>query len=227
MRRRSGNSFTALAATVILRPMRRYLRIFAAGLVAATIVPWAAAAEPITLNGITFSDEVGGFVLVDGWGSGTLDDPFVIVEQVTDNAPAILVVREFSAAFGNPARTQHLSGFVMTKIVINGTSSAWQSYELQLQELLGQDSTYGDGLSFGQNPSSARSFSSDLYRDMIAIDEPLDGVTFRQGVVHPGERVAFRFFVTDNTPQSLFYLVQTREQPVVMAPLRDSPPPNG
>ena len=185
------------------------------------------AAEPITLNGITFSDEVGGFVLVDGWGSGTLDDPFVIVERVTDDAPAILVVRDFSAAFGNPARTQHLAGFVMTKVVINATSNAWQSYELQLQELLGQDSTYGDGLSFGQSPSGARSFSSDLYRDMIAIDEPLDGVTFRQGVVRPGGQVSFRFFVTDNTPQSVFYLVQSREQPIVMAPIRPGPLPNG
>lgn len=184
-------------------------------------------AEPITLNGITFSDEIGGFELVDGWGSGTRTDPFVIVERVFDDAPAILVVRGFSEAFGNPTRTQHLSGFVMTKVVINATESVWQSYDLELQELLGQDSTYGDGLSFGQNPSSARSFSSDLYRDMIATDEPLDGVTFRQGVVRPGQRVAFRFFVTDNTPQALFYLVQSREQPVVMLPIRDESPPHG
>lgn len=184
-------------------------------------------AEPITLNGITFSDELGGFELVDGWGSGTHEDPFVIVERVFDDAPAILVVRGFSEAFGNTARTQHLAGFVMTKVVINATSSAWQSYELELQERLGQDSTYGDGLSFGQNPTSARSFSSDLYRDMIATDEPLDGVTFRQGVVRPGEQVAFRFFVTDNTPRALFYLVQSREQPVVMAPIRPDLPPRG
>ena len=184
-------------------------------------------AEPITLNGITFSDEIGGFSLVDGWGSGTLADPFVIVERVSDDAPAILVVRDLSAAFGNPTRTQHLAGFAMTKVVINATDDAWQSYELELQESLGQDSTYGDGLSFGQNPTSARSFSSDLYRDTIAIDEPLDGVTFRQGVVRPGEQVAFSFFVTDNTPQSVFYLLQTREQPVVMAPDRAESAPSG
>jgi len=184
-------------------------------------------AEPITLNGITFSDEIGGFSLVNGWGSGTLTDPFVIVERVSDDAPAILVVRDLSAAFGNPTRTQHLAGFAMTKVVINATDETWQSYELELQESLGQDSTYGDGLSFGQNPTSARSFSSDLYRDTIAIDEPLDGITFRQGVVRPGEQVAFSFFVTDNTPQSVFYLLQTREQPVVMAPNRTESAPNG
>ena len=62
---------------------------------------------------------------------------------------------------------------------------------------------------------------------MIAIDEPLDGVTFRQGIVRPGEQVAFQFFVTDNTPQPVFYLVQTREQPVVMAPIRAESPPSG
>lgn len=208
--------------------MTPFLRTLVIGVV--TIVPGplaVATAEPITLNGITFSDEVGGFELVDGWGSGTLDDPFVIVERVTDDAPAILVVREFSDAFGNPTRTQHLAGFVLTKVVINGTDNAWQSYELQLQELLGQDSTYGDGLSFGQHPGSARSFSSDLYRDPVAIDEPRDGVTFRQGIVHPGQQVAFSFFVTDNTPRPLFYLVQTREQPVVMAPIRPGLPPKG
>lgn len=208
--------------------MRWDLRLFATGLAAMALEPWAVAdAEPITLNGITFSDEIGGFELVDGWGSGTHADPFVIVERVFDDAPAILVVRGFSEAFGNTARTQHLTGFVMTKVVINATSNAWQSYELELQERLGQNSTYGDGLSFGQNPTSARSFSSDLYRDMIATDEPLDGVTFRQGVVRPGEQVAFRFFVTDNTPQALFYLVQSREQPVVMAPIRPDSPPRG
>ena len=79
----------------------------------------------------------------------------------------------------------------------------------------------------GQNPTSVRSFSSDLYRDMIATDEPLDGVTFRQGVVRPGEQVAFSFFVTDNTPNALFYLVQTREQPVVMIPIPSESPPRG
>ncbi len=192
------------------------------------LMPWSGvAAEPITLNGITFSDEVGGFELVDGWGSGTLADPFVIVERVVDNAPAILVVRGLTEAFGNPSRTQHLAGFVMTKVVINATDNAWQSYELHLQEHLGQDSTYGDGLSFGQNPTSVRNFSSDLYRDMIATDEPLDGVTFRQGVVRPGEQVAFSFFVTDNTPKTLFYLVQTREQPVVMISHPPESPPKG
>ncbi len=208
--------------------MRNAIQAWIGGLAAAaTLFTIPIRAEPITLNGITFSDEVGGFELVDGWGSGTQADPFVIVERVTDDAPAILVVRGFSEGFGNPTRTQHLAGFVMTKVVINATQNSWQSYELELQELLGQDSTYGDGLSFGQNPTSARSFSSDLYRDMIAVDEPLDGVTFRQGVVRPGEQVAFRFFVTDNTPQPLFYLVQSREQPVVMLPIRVESPPTG
>ena len=208
--------------------MEQVLRVLLTGLTAMALGPWAAAqAEPITLNGITFSDEVGGFELLDGWGSGTQADPFVIVERVVDDAPAILVVRGLTEAFGNPSRTQHLTGFVMTKVVINATDNAWQSYELHLQEHLGQDSTYGDGLSFGQNPTSARNFSSDLYRDMIATDEPLDGVTFRQGVVRPGEQVAFSFFVTDNTPNVLFYLVQTREQPVVMIPIRPESPPRG
>lgn len=179
-----------------------------------------ALAEPITLNGITFSDEAGGFVLIDGWGSGTRGDPFVIVERIFGDEPAVLVVRDLTAAFGNPVGTQHIAGFAMTKVVINGTERTWRSYELELQERLGQDSTYGDGLSFGQHARARRSFSSDLYRDMTAIDEPLDGVTFSQGAVRPGEQVVFSFFVTDNTPKSVFYLVQRREAPVATIPRR-------
>ena len=184
------------------------------GLAAWLMVPWpaTAVADPVTLNGITFSDEIGGFV---------------IVERVTDDAPAILVVRNFSAAFGNPTRTQHLAGFAITKVVINDTAKAWQSYELELQERLGEGSTYGDGLSFGQHPGSQRSFSSDRYGDLIATDEPMDGVVFRDGVVRPGQRVAFSFFITDNTPNAVFYLVQSRDQPLATAPIRPIPPSKG
>ena len=52
-----------------------------------------AQAEPITLGGLTFSDELGGVRLERGWGSGSLDDPIVLVEEITGDGPAILIVR--------------------------------------------------------------------------------------------------------------------------------------
>jgi len=43
----------------------------------------SAQAAPVTLAGLTFSDEMGGLVLHGGRGSGTTADPFVLVEEIT------------------------------------------------------------------------------------------------------------------------------------------------
>jgi hypothetical protein len=46
--------------------------------------PLPATAASFTAAGVTFSDELGGLVLegMSGWGS--MDDPFVVVERMTD-----------------------------------------------------------------------------------------------------------------------------------------------
>ena len=36
-------------------------------------------AASLTVDGVTFSDELGGFVLEGVTGSGSMDDPFIIV----------------------------------------------------------------------------------------------------------------------------------------------------
>jgi hypothetical protein len=64
--------------------MSHWLRALALG-VGMGVGPWALA-EPITLDGLTFSDELGGLELMEGWGSGTLVDPFVLVEDITSQA---------------------------------------------------------------------------------------------------------------------------------------------
>ena len=169
-----------------------------------------ARAEPVTLHGITFSDELGGFVIRNGWGSGRLDDPFVIVEEVVDEGPAVLVIRGLTPAFGNPVRSNHFVGFALTKIVVNGTSETWQGFDLELQEELGEPSTYHDGLSFGQDDRADRLIVSDRFGWAAWTDEPKDGVAFADGGVAPGERVTISVIVTDNSPRATFYLVQHR-----------------
>src|SRR3546814_742887 len=188
--------------------------------VAASFQP--ASAEAFLAGGLQFSDELGGFVLRSVSGNGDVDDPFVIVEEITEDGPAILTIRGLTGAFGNRARTNHFVGFAVRKIVRNKTDHPWSEFTMELQELLGRDSTYGDGLSFGQGPNSLRLISADRYGRASAVDEPRDGVQFSDGIVRPGEEVVFSFVITENSPRPEFFLVQRRQEPVASLP----PPPH-
>ncbi len=175
-------------------------------------------ADPITLKGLTFSDELGGFVIVGGWGSGAKDDPFVIVEHISGSEPAVLAIRGLTMEFGNPARSNHFVGFALNKVVINATGRVWHGFGMGLEERLGKYSNYFDGLSFGQEPDENRSIASDHYEEVLVVDEPGDGMVFSKGVVYPGEQVVFRLIITDNSPKPEFYLVQRRQEAIVSAP---------
>ena len=181
-------------------------------------------AEPVTLSGITFSDELGGFTILDGRGSGSRADPFVVVEQVVTDRPTVLVVRGLSESFGNPARTNHFAGFWLVKVVINGTDQSWTGYRMELEENLGQGSPRFDGLSFGQEfPIVNRMFTADRFSDMTVLDEPHDGIAFAGGLVPPGDRVAFDVVITHNAPKEEFYLVQRHEQSIAALPGSEAP----
>jgi hypothetical protein len=95
-----------------------------------------ARAEPVTLHGLTFSDELGGFTILNGWGSGSLADPITIVEEVTTTTGAVLVIRGLGPESGNPIPTAHPAGFVLRKIVINATNLSWNIYDVELQKVL-------------------------------------------------------------------------------------------
>jgi hypothetical protein len=178
----------------------------------------AAGAEPITLDGLTFSDELGGVRLERGWGRGTLDDPFVLVEEITSDGPAILIVRGMTHRFGNRIRSHHEIGFALTKLVRNGTAEAWSLFNLELRELFDQPSPFGDGLSFAQASDAGRPFGSDRFPDHLETREPFDGVQFFGAVVEPGETVTLSVVVTDTTPRWEFYLVQKRDSPIARWP---------
>jgi hypothetical protein len=173
-----------------------------------------AGAEPITLDGLTFSDELGGFRLEQGWGSGSLADPFVLVEEITGDGPATLIVRGMTHRFGNRIGTHHEVGFALTKLVRNGTNQPWSLFNLELREFPERESPFGDGLSFGQASEAGRPFGSDRFDQNIETREPFDGVQFFDGVVGPGEAVTFTVVITDTTPRYQFYLLQKRDSPI-------------
>jgi hypothetical protein len=180
-------------------------------LLVATTTP--AMAAPVTLAGITFSDELGGVVLHGGHGRGTPTDPFVLYEEITDDGPAVLIVRGLADQIGDTLRGPGQMGFALRKIVTNRTARVWYSFELELRELLERPSSYEDGLSFGQATAATRQFSADRFGFVHMEDEPLDAVVFSDGAVPPGETVAVSLAVTDYTPVNLFYLLQRRESP--------------
>jgi hypothetical protein len=175
-------------------------------------------AEPITLGGLTFSDELGGVRLEQGWGTGSLDDPIVLVEEITGEGPAILVVRGMSHRFGNRIGSHHEIGFALTKLVRNGTGEPWSLFNLELREFFDRESPFGDGLSFGQASEAGRPFRSDRFAETIETREPFDGVQFVDGLVGPGQTVTVSVVVTDTTPRFEFYLLQKRDSPLAGLP---------
>jgi hypothetical protein len=191
-------------------------RLGAAALALCAWAGGAARAEPVTLHGLTFSDELGGFEIKGVSGSGTLADPFVLVEEIFEQEPAILVIRGMSHRFGNRIRSHHEIGFAMTKIVRNGTEQAWSLFNIELRELIDYYSPFGDGLSFGQASNAGRPFAADRFGDLIETREPYDGLQYIDGNVRPGESVSMSFVVTDTTPRWEFFLVQTRDSPLAM-----------
>lgn len=180
----------------------------------ALAAPHGASARPITLAGLTFSDELGGVVLHDGWGSGTSADPFVLVEEIRDDGPAILIVRGMRSRLGDAPDARFQLGFVLRKIVTNATVRPWHVFELELRERLEQTSSYEDGLSFGQATHQQRPFTADRFANVRMQDEPYDAVVFSDGLVEPGDRVTVTAVITDYTPQDEFFLLQRRESPI-------------
>ena len=183
-------------------------------------VPAVCHAAPISHAGLVFSDELGGFNLVSVSGSGTLDDPFVVVEEVTGDRAIALTIRNFGRDFGNRIGSQHVSAFAMKKIVINKSGRDWRNYQMELREVTTRHSPYSDGLSFGQNSFIGTSYTRSNFTDLQRFDEPEDTRGFSGSTVAPGETAEFSFIISDMSPVSVFYLMQLPLQPLS----RDLPP---
>jgi hypothetical protein len=182
--------------------------------------PAVARAEPVTIDGVTFSDERGGFVILSASGEGTYENPFLLVEEITDPEGAVLVIRGSMQEIGNRIGTLHQTGFALRKIVVNGTGEAWTLFDMELQELYGVASDYYDGLSFGQAAKLRSPFLSDRFEINEVLNEPHDEIRFRDGTVKPGDRLTVSFVVTDATPIPEFYLLQRPSRLISALPQR-------
>ncbi len=181
----------------------------------------SASAVEITQDGLSFSDEAGGFTLLSVTGSGRLDDPYVVTEEVSGPREAILTIRGLKEV-GNRIGTHHIAGIAMTKIVINRSKDIWQNYQMELREVTTRHSPYEDGLSFAQNTLIAGPFTASTFPNLQRFDEPQDTLGFSGATISPGESAQFSFLITDMSPVSKFYLFQQPLQPVSdAAPSRD------
>ena len=178
----------------------------------------AAEAAPYLVAGLEFSDEEGGLVITNAYGTGTPEDPITIEEDILEDGPALLVVRGMTRDFGNRiGGGDQAVGFVLTKKVRNRTTRPWHSFEIEVRELRTRTSTYEDGLSFGQSMGSARLFGSDRFSQMLQTDEPIDAVVFSGDTIWPGESLTIRVVITDFSPNWQFYILQRREAPLASA----------
>jgi len=167
----------------------------------------AYSANAITITALTGNVTLGGGT---GSGSGTEADPIMIYETMTAAGDVDLGFTDIGT--GNEGTSPHTWGRWFRKVVTNGTTNAWTSLELELQEVLGTPSSDGDGLSFAQG-YTPRPFSSDLLPLWTEIILPKDFVNFYGGNVVSGDTVIFDFYVTDQSPND-FYLRQSQNEPV-------------
>ena len=184
-----------------------------AGAFLACAVLWSGSSQADTYDaaGLSFSDELGGFRLISASGAGTIADPIVVVEEITQVGPAVLVVRgaQLIQQQGQQTMTMSFIHLAVIKIVINGTGRVWTGFDLELQEIPKQPSPYEDGLSFDQLGSFAgERFQSDGFTTARRVSEPYDRVRFHGGAVDPGQAVRFNFYITDPTPKPVFFLLQ-------------------
>ncbi len=188
------------------------IRVFAFALLVWAPAAWA---EPFSIAGLTFSDELGGFRILSVSGSGTPENPFVVVEEVTAPEQAVLVIRGTLEAWAgrlahNRIGSDHPYGYALRKVVINRTDSVWTGYDVELQQPLAQASTQDDGLSFGEGSAYQRYAHADLFRVARVVSKPLDSITFSLGDVPPGGRIALDFVVTDIQERPAIFLAQRR-----------------
>jgi len=183
--------------------------------------PASLQAATFSLNGVTFSDKLGGFVLERVSGQGSMDDPFVIVERITNTAGGILEFR-VDPAYGNKINSQHSIGFALIKVIENGTGFTWNAFELELQSKLGTPSDYADGLSFGQGSTAGRPFTAKGFSQVTILDEPYDRIDFEEGKIRAGGEVTLRLVITESLPLAVAYLAQRPINPLAEIHLRPS-----
>ncbi len=177
-------------------------------------------AEPQPLGGpwiagsYSYSDEMGGFRILDVSGAGTVNDPVVLVQEFLEARPVTLVIRAISIIEPFGMANLYANGFLHMRLVtLNQSGIGWTAFDLELQEELSEPSTYGDGLSFDQRKTASTYVASDRFARFDQDFEPFDRLSFAQGQVDPFGRATFGFLITDFTPRDRFFLVQDPKVP--------------
>lgn len=158
-------------------------------------------------GGYTFSDELGGFRILDIAGSGTRTDPVVLTQELYSASDVILIIR---APGPHPPRGTAREGMslYLELDTVNASDLAWIEFAYELQAHLGKPSTYGDGLSFDQAYRERGTISSNAFASHNRDFEPYDRILFQNGQVDPRQVARFSLLITDLTPTYQFYLVQ-------------------
>jgi hypothetical protein len=169
-----------------------------------------ATAASITVEGVTFSDERGDFILLDVTGTGSLTDPFVVVEDVTGSEP-VLVIRFPNERFGNRIGTRNLLGMAIVKLAINHSGTTWYGYWIEPRTIPSQSSPDSDGLSLGQGWSARPSMASNDFRHVRVVDHPYDALDFDDGRVEEGQTAVFEFVLTGSIWRSEIFVLQAQE----------------
>ena len=173
----------------------------------------ATAAGFISLSGITFSEATDNFRLLAASGTGSLDDPFILVEEVFGDGEVVVGINIQSEDFGSRIKTMHAVGFALQKVVINRTEQAWNYYALELEFKSGQGSDYYDGLSFAQKSQANRPFRSDSFAVVEVLTDPRDVTRFTRGSVTPGQKARFVVAIPPTGNQPNFFLIQHARPP--------------
>jgi hypothetical protein len=195
------------ACTAVLRCVWPLVHCVA-GLAPLCLVAGIAAAETLTIGGMSFSDQPGGARLLAASGTGTRDDPIVLVEEIIGPGPAVLEIQN--------GRTGHLqvspaTGFLtlsVVKIIVNRGPWRWTGFDLELLTGPDEPSLYADGLSFDQPQTFQRLARADRFLQTVQEDEPFDRIRFDGGQVDPAEYLRLDFDIVDVNGTAVFYLVQ-------------------
>jgi hypothetical protein len=179
----------------------------------AILLPAPAHSGSISLHGIIFSDELGGFVLERVTGRGSIADPFVVVERLSDPDGATLVFRA-EPVLGNLIGSPDRIGFALVKVIRNATGNDWTSLEVELQSKQGVPSDHTDELSFGQGSSAGRPFTASAFARITLIDEPFDRIEYSEGNVPVGGAVTLHFVVSLPGDLKEVFIAQRPGRPV-------------
>jgi hypothetical protein len=183
------------------------------GAVAPLCLAAAAAAETWTAGGLSFSDEPGGVRLLAASGTGTRDDPIVLVEEIVGSGPAVLEIHNGRTGDLNVSPATGFLTLSVVKIIVNRGPWRWAGFDLELMSAPGQPSVYRDGLSFDQPQTQQRIARANRFLQTVQEDEPFDRIRFDGGQVAPAEYLRLDFDIADVNGTARFYLVQ---RPIVL-----------